>query len=656
MRKIFSKFEFSLFLLLLLISCIFFSFEKNVATVKADTQTVTPYATPTSDPIVFLGIWFTNGYSLQPESDYYTQIGQSIIIHTSASRSIWTVLTGLADSPHYRWFESTDYGKNWSSVSEDNGGHRMNFPVTPKTAGTTWYQLDTQYYTLLTPFLKTHIYSKVTAVHVKDPVNATKLNVTADNDYIYNESSSDLAQNHTFIHAYPDPADATGKITYTVDKPNLASFAADIENGGTTNQLVAKAGAVGKVRVTATMQNPNGTTVSGYKDIQVGGGLDDQKVRVGQPATFKMHGNVDGTNSNANGCIQIKWYKYDKDGNKTTVATSNSSNYQDYVDYTIPKTTMDDNNTQYQAQITVSLLGGIIQTDSLTTNKANLTVENDPDISITSKVVNNTYDDGTNTDDLLNKVTNNDQVSYEFDLKNNNDNSVLTEGNYVIPLHKETKVNKVELDGNKINSDNYSLIDDSDENSTDLVISGLDFDNSIKSHQVTVDTTVSGINNKEKFKSTPYYYGNDYGTTVYRKEAIQHEINYVNNDLNATVSNLNFGTISSGVKNHIQYRSDEENLPNNIVNIDDQRRDKKAMKVYVSQPKSLGNSLSLRYYENGKYTNLSKSNLLINAFDKDNVSSIGWKKDDGILLYIGNTNPIAGKYSTELDWTFDDSI
>lgn len=102
MRKIFSKFEFSLFLLLLLISCIFFSFEKNVATVKADTQTVTLYATPTSDPIVFLGIWFTNGYSLQPESDYYTQIGQSIIIHTSASRSIWTVLTGLADSPHYR--------------------------------------------------------------------------------------------------------------------------------------------------------------------------------------------------------------------------------------------------------------------------------------------------------------------------------------------------------------------------------------------------------------------------------------------------------------------------------------------------------------------------------------------------------------------------
>jgi hypothetical protein len=395
---------------------------------------------------VFLGIWFSNGYSLQPETDYYTQVGQSIVVHTSASRSIWTVLTGPADSPHYRWFKSTDYGENWSSVSEADGGHRMNFPITPKSSGTTWYQLDTQYYTLLTPYLKTHIYSRVTAVHVKDPVNATSLKVSADNNYIYNESDSDLSQNYTFIHAYPTPSDATGKITYSVDKPELASFAQDVENGGTTNKLVAKSGAVGTVRVTAKMQNPDGSTTVGYTDVRVGGGLDDQTVDVGQPATFSMHGSIDGTNSNTSGSIQIKWYKYDKDGNKTTVATSNSSNYKDFVDYTVPKTTMDDNGTQYQAQITVSLLG-FIQTDSLTTNKATLTVKNNPDVSISSKIVNNTYDDGSNTSDTLNKVTNNDNISYEFNLKNNNEYSILANGSYVVPIHKGTTVNNVELDG-----------------------------------------------------------------------------------------------------------------------------------------------------------------------------------------------------------------
>ncbi|HIY92000.1 MAG TPA: hypothetical protein H9820_03520 [Candidatus Companilactobacillus pullicola] len=655
MIRKFSRVKLCLVLLLVTLSCLVINIRNDSITVRADDQTVKPYATPTSDPIVFLGIWFSNGYSLQPETDYYTQVGQSIVVHTSASRSIWTVLTGPADSPHYRWFKSTDYGENWSSVSEADGGHRMNFPITPKSSGTTWYQLDTQYYTLLTPYLKTHIYSRVTAVHVKDPVNATSLKVSADNNYIYNESDSDLSQNYTFIHAYPTPSDATGKITYSVDKPELASFAQDVENGGTTNKLVAKSGAVGTVRVTAKMQNPDGSTTVGYTDVRVGGGLDDQTVDVGQPATFSMHGSIDGTNSNTSGSIQIKWYKYDKDGNKTTVATSNSSNYKDFVDYTVPKTTMDDNGTQYQAQITVSLLG-FIQTDSLTTNKATLTVKNNPDVSISSKIVNNTYDDGSNTSDTLNKVTNNDNISYEFNLKNNNEYSILANGSYVVPIHKGTTVNNVELDGKKLSSDDYTVYDKSDDKESYIIINGIDFDERAQSHTIKVDTTVSGITDAEKFESVPYYYGNDYGGSIYQRNADKQTINYVNDKFNAEVNDINFGTIEYSERNKVYHRQDDDNLPNNTVNISDQRRDKKAMKVLVSQSAPLGNGMTLRYYQNGSYTNLSDSDILIKKFDQDNISSIGWNRDDGILLYIGDTIPTAGDYKTELRWTFEDSI
>ncbi|WP_334342293.1 hypothetical protein [Companilactobacillus sp. HBUAS56275] len=655
MIRKFSRVKLCLVLLLVTLSCLVINIRNDSITVRADDQTVKPYATPTSDPIVFLGIWFSNGYSLQPETDYYTQVGQSIVVHTSASRSIWTVLTGPADSPHYRWFKSTDYGENWSSVSEADGGHRMNFPITPKSSGTTWYQLDTQYYTLLTPYLKTHIYSRVTAVHVKDSVNATSLKVSADNNYIYNESDSDLSQNYTFIHAYPTPSDATGKITYSVDKPELASFAQDVENGGTTNKLVAKSGAVGTVRVTAKMQNPDGSTTVGYTDVRVGGGLDDQTVDVGQPATFSMHGSIDGTNSNTSGSIQIKWYKYDKDGNKTTVATSNSSNYKDFVDYTVPKTTMDDNGTQYQAQITVSLLG-FIQTDSLTTNKATLTVKNNPDVSISSKIVNNTYDDGSNTSDTLNKVTNNDNISYEFNLKNNNEYSILANGSYVVPIHKGTTVNNVELDGKKLSSDDYTVYDKSDDKESYIIINGIDFDERAQSHTIKVDTTVSGITDAEKFESVPYYYGNDYGGSIYQRNADKQTINYVNDKFNAEVNDINFGTIEYSERNKVYHRQDDDNLPNNTVNISDQRRDKKAMKVLVSQSAPLGNGMTLRYYQNGSYTNLSDSDILIKKFDQDNISSIGWNRDDGILLYIGDTIPTAGDYKTELRWTFEDSI
>lgn len=653
------KHKLILMVLLVVISFSFFSANTNTKTVTAADQTVKPYATPTSDPIIFLGIWLTNGYSLQPESDYYTQVNNSIVIHTSASRSVWTFLQGMGiingDAPHYRWYKSTNYGQNWTEVSSADGGHRMNFPVTPKTAGTTWYQMDTQYYRLLSPLLKTHIYSKVTAVHAKDPVNATSLKVTADNNYIYNESDNDLAQNYTFIHAYPTPADSTGPITYSVDKPEIADFATDSENGGTTNQLLAKSGATGMVTVTATMQNPDGSTAKGSTTVKVGGGLDDQTVMVGNPATFTIHGSVDGTNDNSLGSINIQWFKYDKSGKKTTVASSSSTNYKDFVSYTIPKTTMDDDGTQYQAQITVSLLGGLIQTDSLTTNKAILNVKNKPNISITDKAINKTYDDGSNTDTTLNNVTKKDNINYSFTLNNTNDNSEVDNGFYVIPLHSGTTINSVTLDGNVLDSSKYTIITDG--NNDDLTISGLNFDNNTKSHSISIDTTTPNITSKESFESQSYIYGNSYGGTTYMTNADPIEINYVNDEFNVSVNDIDFGSINPFDKDQIKYRPDKYNLPNNVINIDDQRRNKTAMKIFVSEPSQLADGLSLRYYEGQNYTDLSSSETLITQTTDNSVSpSIGWTKNNGLLLYKDDTILPSGKYTTKLNWNFEDSI
>ena len=152
---------------------------------------VKPMEKPNKDVVKILGIWLTNGYSLQPEDDYYTQVGQQIIIRTSAGRSVWSVLGGIFDGAHYRWYKTTDAGETWTEVPKGDGGQKMNMPVTPTEIGTTWYQLDTQYWNYATGWLlKTHIYSQVTAVHAKDPVNATGLKVTADDEYLYNSSNS----------------------------------------------------------------------------------------------------------------------------------------------------------------------------------------------------------------------------------------------------------------------------------------------------------------------------------------------------------------------------------------------------------------------------------------------------------------------------------
>jgi hypothetical protein len=155
------------------------------------------------------------------------------------------------------------------------------------------------------------------------------------------------------------------------------------------------------------------------------------------------------------------------------------------------------------------------------------------------------------------------------------------------------------------------VYDKSDDKESYIIINGIDFDERAQSHTIKVDTTVSGITDAEKFESVPYYYGNDYGESIYQKNADKQTINYVNDKFNAEVNDINFGTIEYSERNKVYHRQDDDNLPNNTVNISDQRRDKKAMKVLVSQSAPLGNGMTLRYYQNGSYTNLSDSDILI---------------------------------------------
>ena len=105
-------------------------------TTRADEEVVVvPKFTPSKDPEKFLGIWTSGGYDLQPAPDYHTTVNEPVTIRTNTRRSIWATIGGLLDSPHYRWWQSTD-GKNWTSVSKNNNGQKKNFTVTPTKTGT----------------------------------------------------------------------------------------------------------------------------------------------------------------------------------------------------------------------------------------------------------------------------------------------------------------------------------------------------------------------------------------------------------------------------------------------------------------------------------------------------------------------------------------
>jgi len=315
--------------------------ESSVHAADLGTPLTNSYVTPTSAPDKFLNIWNTNGYALQPESNTYAVVGNPVTLNTDVGRSVWSVMSGLLDAPHYRWYKSDD-GINWSAVPEWQNGYRKNLSVPSNEVGRTWYQMDTQYYNYLTGWaLKTHIYSDVAEVNIVDtPTNATGLLVTADSNYIYNNGDQN---NVTFVHANVNPIASTGKVTWSVDNSKLAT----VDNTGkvTANNKNLS----GVVKVTGTFHNMDSSFVVGTTYVEVGGGISDQTVQPEQTATFSLKGDT----STLNDLIKqnkakVQWYK------KAPGTTKSEYIGQfDKAEYTTEITSVADNGTQYRAKITL---------------------------------------------------------------------------------------------------------------------------------------------------------------------------------------------------------------------------------------------------------------------------------------------------------------
>lgn len=322
---------------------------------------------PTPAPSKFMNIWNTNGYDLQPDPVYNVQVGdEGKVIYTDAARSVWTVLGGVFDAPHYRWYKSDD-GRTWSEVPEWQNGHRKNMPIDTSAEGTTWYQQDTQYWNYLTGwFAKTHIYSNISQVNViKDNIDADSVSVTTDSNYIYN--ISDKLMNVTYAHATVNPSNATGKITWSTNRPDLVTVDRD------TGKITANSkGISGRAGITATYTGSYGSSpkiVTSKTYVVVGGGLIDQKARLGGTATFKLQGNTNdfyGYWDENN--IAVEWYTKNpgtKDSTEKLVA-STSNPY-----YTTNILANADNAKMYRAKI---IMRKGTKQITLTTNWANLNI------------------------------------------------------------------------------------------------------------------------------------------------------------------------------------------------------------------------------------------------------------------------------------------
>jgi len=618
---------------------------------------IVPKEEPTGDVKKFLGMWMTSGYALQPNENTYTVQGRSVTLYTDAARSVSAVLISPTSWPHYQWYSSNN-GKKWTKMDSPSSDKR-DLVVSSNTIGTTYYQLRTAWYMLLGPSFKDPIvWSKVATVHTlaKD-IDAEKIDVTLDDDYLYNDDTSEITNTKTYAKAIPTPINYTGPIKWSVDRPDLATI--DEKTGLITANTRSQSG---PVVVTATGENADGQEIEGTKELNVGGGLMDQTVHVGEKATFALMGNI-GELDEGDASYTIRWFKEDPmTGEQSEIKESSND-----VSHTTADTTINDDGAEYFATITVNTKNGSDTRKSYEydTNKARLYVTSDegPQLEMNDSIENATFDEKSDDNLSLYDVIDNDEVNYHTFIKNNSTGARVNDSTYTLPLRKNSKIESVLIDGQEISSDDYEVgINSDNDDEMVLMIKNLKFGIN-ESHDIEVKTRVEGVSKREDYSSIGYLSGVDNSGNKINKIGSSRGYNLVTDKLEFDVNNIEYGQIKPIESEKTVYRkNDASNWPNNIMNVDDMRRNKTAVKLYIKQRYAFQNDQDtlqghLKYTDGEMEKDLLNDTAVVSETqDGQKMTSLSWRADKGVLLELDNNINASGDYKTELDWDFVDSV
>jgi len=643
---------------LVLVMLAFFSllsFTDRVREVKADdipVEEIKPYKTPTDDVRKFLGIWMTSGYALQPKDYSYTKVDSPVTLYTDQARSFVTALLTLTSWAHYQWYETSGDGK-WKEVSKKNGGTKKNLTLTPTEIGTKYYQQETSWYMVISALSPT-VYSKVAAVKALDKhVYATDLDITLDDDYIYNYESK-VTTTSTYAHATVTPADFTGTIKWSIDCPDLATI--DPDSGFIQANPRTKSGIA---TVTATALNADGTTVSKDKEITIGGGLEDQTVKAGDDATFELMGNIGEFEEEEGLNYTIRWFKEDPITHQQEEVDAGKNS----TSYTIPKTTLNDDGTLVYAVISVQANGGPYE---YTTNEAMLHVipEGGPQISLEDTIENKTFNSGSDTNTELYDVNKGDNVIYHSVINNHSTGGSLMDATYTLPLRKDTVINGITLDGRTLTEDEYQTSVDEESGNISLVVNlpklGMEAE-----HDLDVDTKVGDVSSRESYRTTAYIKGKDDSGNDSQKIGATRSLNLTTGILQYSIAKIDYGTIKP-INNQslIRRQNDASNWPDNMIDIDDMRRNKSAVSLYVTQKGDFVNGNQdvlqgrLKYVDDDEEQDLMTGSAMVSETQNNQeMKSLSWKADEGVLLAMDNNKMNSGgAYKTELQWDLIDSV
>lgn len=632
-----------------------------------------PFRTPTG-PGYSLGSWVTvSGFKLQPKDHYYARTGDSVTIKTDVNKNDASSVFGgnLFSGVNYKWYKF-DGGK-WREIKKsgfllNHSINNRNYSFKSTTPGTFYFQAFAQVVPIL-PYFNPPLYSNMTSITFsKDSEVTNSFSIKPQSNYLL--VNKDFLKKGYYLDVITDPVtandihdiqwsfpdDIAGVTTDKTSNELISIIDNQIfVNKNASSILAHKHLSSEVVKIKGSLINGLGKQIDAYTSVTVGNMLtikDDQKnFTAGDSSIITLNGDFDDKD-------EIHWHRVKGAENREF---PNSKN-------TLPLKSLsrEDNDTRYYVEI---ISENPIDKNNPFKVKSNeihigvdsINIQNDYDHTISSTYADNTHI--SNTFNIENaEVT--DRLTHTITIINHNDVNIrpqFRENELIYPLSPNEEI--VNIDSVKINNDNIKpeniRIDENTVHIKHIPIENFPT-------KVTIDTIVTKIE-KNSFEYAPLFtvYTSDQESYIDPIEPIN-SISFVNDGIVPIPHNIEFGQIIkrvSSLENRILPDSD-----NNIVDFNDNRRNKTPAKLELSFSDKFHygssnspittDSLELRYFDsNQNELGIPSKNLVVEQTKQgESIQPISWQNNEGLKIFVRNTNLDDGIYKSKIVWTTTWSI
>jgi hypothetical protein len=547
----------------------------------------------------------------------------------------------------HQWFYSEDEGQHWNPVDNSNSPDLTVSSETPKTV---YFQDTCQ---VMPKDLNPLLFSTVAAVHFTGKeVPTTGLTIDTDEDTVYvNEKDEDQS---IFAHATVTPNDATdiNNIRWSSSDPSMGKV--DPLTGEITVNGETK---TGQFDITATINNISSSKTIYVKKMLTG----PEYIFPGQNAIFELHG--DAKNSQD---YKVKWFLISKG-----ITIPLTENFGTVCNLPPHYVNMINDGAIIYATVTETKPADPKHPKTIESNHLVFNIiKGMPVIDAKQTIFKESNSStGLTNDSQATDVVKGDKLLHKYTLTNKSPDAKEFGklGHLDIPLAPQETVNEVKIGDKVVPQSDLQITQSADQNDIQIPLTLSD------TNPVTVEVTTDvGAYKVPSFEYKPTYIIDEFVSKHYSVDFLPVKATFLpdptggnsEESLELHPQNLNYGTINNFSKKSISRVTPTSNQ--DVLTFVDTRKEKSGITISLDYSNNFLDKdnnpiklpLSFEFFdENHELVPSADHKVILEQTENgEDLQPIKWKKTQGLQLQVGEGTIPSGTYSSQLTWTYSDSV